>query len=273
MGEIIGASKIARDITEQEQNEEALRRANESLRRSNADLEHFAYSASHDLQEPLRMIAVYSEMVMKRFCGRLGADGDEYLRYIVDGALRMEQLLRDLRMFTHASTGTFEQVAPIDANDSLRRTLDGLRASIEAAGAEIASDKLPFVALHEFQLGQLFQNLIGNALRYRGAAPPRIHVSAEPYGEGWKFCVRDNGIGIEPEYKEQIFGVFKRLHGSAEYPGTGMGLAICQRIVERVGGQLWVESTPGRGSSFFFTLPGVGGESSEGRSAGLSSVD
>ncbi|MCU1233529.1 MAG: sensor signal transduction histidine kinase [Candidatus Solibacter sp.] len=254
-GKIVGASKIARDITEQERNREALRHANELLKRSNSDLEHFAYSASHDLQEPLRMVAVYSEMLLKRFGDQLGAEADEFIGYVINGALRMEQLLKDLRVFTQVSTMTLEPPPLTDANEVLRRSLENLSAAIEDAGASISSDTLPFVRLHEFQLGQLFQNLIGNAMRYRSAAPPLIHVGAERNGRNWRFSVRDNGIGIEPEYKEHIFGMFKRLHGAAQYPGTGMGLAICQRIVERTGGQLWVDSTPGGGSTFFFTIP------------------
>jgi PAS domain S-box-containing protein len=257
-GRIVGASKIARDVSEQERIQEALRAANDSLQRSNADLETFAYSASHDLQEPLRMIAVYSELLIKRFGGQLEPAAEEYIGHIVDGALRMQQLLKDLRAYTQASSMAIEGAQAVDAQVALQRSLENLSAAIAEAGASITFGALPTVAMHEFQLGQLFQNLIGNALRYRSAAVPKIHVAADRCGTFWRFSVKDNGIGIEPRYQEQIFGIFKRLHASAEYPGTGMGLAICQRIVERVGGRLWVESEPGRGSTFLFTVPAAG---------------
>lgn len=253
-GKIIGASKIARDVTEQERIREALQRANESLSRSNADLEHFAYSASHDLQEPLRMVMAYAEMLKHRFGGQLGDKGDLYIGYIVEGASRMERLLHDLRVFTQALGGE-SATENADANEALAESLAGLSAAIEQSGATITSGPLPAVHLHKFQLTQLFQNVLGNAIRYRSQKPPEIHVAAERSAAMWKFSVRDNGIGIDPEYKEQIFGLFKRLHSGAEYPGTGLGLAICQRIVERAGGRIWVEANPGGGSAFFFTVP------------------
>ncbi len=259
-GHVIGASKVARDITEQQQYQHALRTANESLTRSNGDLEQFAYSASHDLQEPLRMVSSYSEMLQKKFGGKLGPSGDQYISYIVGGALRMQQLLRDLQAFTQASALDQQPAHDIDANQALRSALGNLATAIDGSGASITHGELPHVHLHEFQLQQLFQNLIGNAIRYRSPQPPQIHVAAERYGDQSKFSVRDNGIGIDPQYKEQIFGMFKRLHSAAEYPGTGMGLAICQRIVERVGGRIWVESEPGRGSTFLFTVPAAIGQ-------------
>ena len=254
-GKIVGASKIARDVTEQERFQQALRDANALLSRANADLEQFAYSASHDLQEPLRMVSTYCEMLKKRFGGQLGASGDEYIGYILQGAVRMDQLLKDLRAFTQASIIDQEPAQDVDANEALRRALASLTATIAGSGASIANEPLPSVGIHEFQLVQLFQNLIGNAIRYRSHKPPQIHVAAERHGDAWRFSVRDNGIGIDPQYKEQIFGIFKRLHSAAEYPGTGLGLAICQRIVERAGGRIWVESEPGRGSTFYFTIP------------------
>lgn len=257
-GKIVGASKIARDVTEQERSQKALAEANESLSRSNADLEQFAYSASHDLQEPLRMIASYSEMLRRKFGGKLGAAGDEYIGYIVDGATRMEQLLTDLRAFIRASTMSIEPVQDADAGQALCRALAGLKSAIDKSDASITHEALPVVRMHEFQLEQLFQNLVGNAIRYKSQEPPRIQVAAERRGREWRFSVRDNGIGIDPQYKEQIFGMFKRLHSNADYPGTGMGLAICQRIVERAGGRIWVESELGRGSTFFFTVPANG---------------
>jgi hypothetical protein len=255
-GRIVGASKVARDITERVRHEQVLQQANAALKRANADLEQFAYSASHDLQEPLRMIAAYSELLQRKFGGKLGPDADEYIRHTVEGALRMERLLRDLRSYTQVSA--IDQQAPdeIDASAVLEKTLSGLEVSIQESGASIHKGALPRVRMHEFQLEQIFQNLISNAIRYRRHDDaPEIHISATRQGKEWRFAVQDNGIGIDPKFKEQVFGIFKRLHNSGQYPGTGMGLAICQRIVERVGGRIWVESEPGRGSTFYFTVP------------------
>jgi len=254
-GTVVGASKVARDVTERVQHEQALQDANAALRRANSDLQHFAYSASHDLQEPLRTVATYSELLQKTFGGKLGQTGDDYIGHAVRGALRMEALLRDLRTYAQVSTAEYEPKEDQEASDVLKKALANLESSIAETGAQITSTALPRIRIYEFQLEQLFQNLIGNAIRYRGTDPPRIHVAAVRQDREWVFSVQDNGIGIDPQYKEQVFGIFKRLHSSAEYPGTGMGLAICQRIVERLGGRIWVESELGRGSTFFFTVP------------------
>jgi PAS domain S-box-containing protein len=254
-GAIVGASKVARDITEREQQEHVLREANTALTRSNDDLQQFAYSASHDLQEPLRMVSIYGELLQKKFGGKLGAKGDEYIGYTIQGALRMEQLLRDLRTYTQASISGQEATEDIDAGEILNQALVNLGAAIKESGALITRTDLPRLRMHGFQLEQLFQNLIANAIRYRTSAPPRIHVAAVQQSAEWLFSVKDNGIGIHPQYKDQIFGLFKRLHNTSEYPGTGMGLAICERIVERRGGKIWVESEAGRGSTFYFTTP------------------
>jgi len=268
-GVVIGASKIARDITSREQHRReleqsnaaletanaALEKANAALERANVDLQHFAYSASHDLQEPLRMVAAYSGMLKSRFAGQLDETGAQCIEYIALGAEKMRQLLNDLLAFTRVSAIDPADAKPIDAGEALNGALKALDPAIHESGAVITRGPLPAVRLHEFQLHQLFQNLIGNAIRYRGSDPPRIHVAAERSGDYWLFSFQDNGIGIDPQYKEQIFEMFRRLHGPAEYPGTGMGLAICQRIVERSGGRIWVESEPGRGSTFFFTIP------------------
>jgi len=251
----VGAAKVARDITAQKRHEEALRQANAVLRRANEDLQQFAYSASHDLQEPLRMVAIYSELLRAEFGSKLGPLGDEYIGHTIQGALRMEQLLRDLRAYTVASTSQQAPTKDVDAEAVLNKALTDLESVIKSSGASISRTPLPRVRLHEFQLEQLFQNLIGNAIRYKGSEPPRIAVSAKEQGHEWLFSVEDNGIGIDPQYKEQVFDLFKRLHSVAEYPGTGMGLAICKRIVERAGGRIWVESASGKGSTFFFTLP------------------
>jgi PAS domain S-box-containing protein len=254
-GRIVGASKVARDITDKVRHEEALEAANTALKRANADLEQFAYSASHDLQEPLRMVAAYSQLLQKRFGGQLGPTGDEIIGHTVQGALRMERLLRDLRMYTQVSASEEEPPEEVDADEILKRTLTSLQVAIGDSGATVSSTELPRVYIHEFQLEQLFQNLISNAIRYRSADPPRIRVSAEREGREWRFSVEDNGIGIDPRFQSQVFGIFKRLHSASEYPGTGMGLAICKRIVERAGGRIWVESELGGGSTFYFTVP------------------
>ncbi len=230
-------------------------RAVTELTRSNADLEQFAYSASHDLQEPLRMVSIYSQMLQRKLGDKVGAPGGEYLGHIVTGVTRLEQLLRDLRAFIQASATNEESPQDVDAAEALRCAIANLTVVIESSGASITHEPLPCVRMHEFQMEQLFQNLIGNAIRYRSQETPQIQVTAEACGQEWKFSVRDNGIGIDPRYKDQIFGVFKRLHSSADYPGTGMGLAICKRIVERTGGRIWVESELGRGSTFSFTVP------------------
>jgi light-regulated signal transduction histidine kinase (bacteriophytochrome) len=228
---------------------------NAALRRSNADLQHFAYSASHDLQEPLRMVASFSELLQRKFGGQLGSVGDDYIRRIVEGAKRMDTLLRDLRIFTQVSTQDQDPTEDLDANKVLQISLANLAAAIEESGAAIVSTALPPLRMHEFELEQILQNLIGNAIRYRGDESPKIEIAAVCQHSNWLFSVKDNGIGIAREFQEEIFGMFKRLHGVAEYPGTGMGLAICQRIIERTGGRIWVESELGRGSTFYFTVP------------------
>jgi len=254
-GAVIGASKVARDITERHTQDQALRQANAALSRSNADLQQFAYSASHDLQEPLRMISTYSELLREEFGGKLGPDGDKYIGYTIQGALRMAQLLKDLRVYTLASTSGQAPTEDIDAGIILHKALANLEAAIKDSGASITLAALPHVRIFDFQLEQLFQNLIGNAIRYKSSEPPRIHVAVVRQENDWLFSVQDNGIGIDPQYQEQVFGLFTRLHSAAEYPGTGLGLAICRRIIERGGGRIWVESELGRGSTFFFTIP------------------
>lgn len=257
-GRIVGASKIARDVTEQERSQQALRQLNATLARANADLEQFAYSASHDLQEPLRMVSTYGELLQRKFSGQLGEAGEEYIEYILTGATKMEQLLKDLRALIRASTPTPAKMEHVNANQALDRALTNLTAVIQESGASVTHDSLPPVLVNALQLEQLFQNLISNAVRYRSDEPPRIHITATESNDGcWIFSVQDNGIGIDAQYKEYIFGIFKRLHSAAEYPGTGMGLAICKRIVEGAGGRIWVESERGRGSTFLFTIGGA----------------
>ena len=242
------------DITERKQAEAALAAAHEELKRSNSELEQFAYVASHDLQEPLRMVSSYTQLVMKRYGERLDGDAKEFMNYVVDGAARMKQLIEDLLAYSRVGTKG-KEFKPTPVENALRRAVTNLRAAIEESGAEVTHDPLPTVDADEVQLGQLFQNLMGNGLKFRGAERPHIHVSCAEKDGAFEFRVRDNGIGIEPQYFERIFMLFQRLHTKGDYPGTGIGLAICKKVVERHGGRIWVESEPGKGSSFIFTLP------------------
>jgi len=248
------------DITDRKQAESALREAHEELKRSNAELEQFAYVASHDLQEPLRMVASYSQLLGRRYESKLDSDAREFMAYIVDGATRMKQLIEDLLAYSRVGIKS-QDFKPVSSEAALSRALFNLRTAIEEAGAVVTHDTMPTVQADEVQLGQLFQNLMGNALKFRSASVPRIHVSVSEKEAEWEFAVRDNGIGIEPQYYERIFMVFQRLHNKGEYPGTGIGLAICKKVVERHGGRIWVESRPGEGSSFHFTLPKPRGDS------------
>jgi PAS domain S-box-containing protein len=241
------------DITERKQAEAALRAAHEELKRSNAELEQFAYVASHDLQEPLRMVASYTQLLGRRYDAKFDADGREFMSYIVDGATRMKQLIEDLLAYSRVGTKG-QDFRPVAVEGALRKALFNLRLAIEEAGAVVTYDALPTVSADEAQVVQLLQNLIGNALKFRSASVPRIHVGVAEVNSEYQIEVRDNGIGIEPQYYERIFMVFQRLHNKGEYPGTGIGLAICKKVVERHGGRIWVESRAGEGSSFYFTL-------------------
>jgi PAS domain S-box-containing protein len=228
--------------------------SNEALRQSNDDLNQFAYAASHDLQEPLRMVALYSQFLEKQYAVQLDQKARQYLSFIVSGAQRMELLLRDLLAYSQLGALSEERPGLVDCAAVMEKVLLNLRASIEQNGAIVTFDRLPTIHAHEIRLVQLLQNLVGNGIKYRRSDLPQIHVTAQRRDADWLFSVRDNGIGIKPEYAQQVFGIFKRLHGNT-YPGTGIGLAVCQRIVERYGGRIWVESAPGEGSVFCFTLP------------------
>lgn len=237
-----------------QRSQNALRHSNEELRLMNEDLNQFARSASHDLQEPLRMISIYSQLLGRKLKGQLDVRTEEYLRYVLGGASRMENLIRDLLSFTQISNTGEEPASTTDAQQALQDALSNLAAAIEDAGASVAYSPLPSVRITRVHLTQLFQNFISNAVKYRSGTP-RIGIAVERCQNQWRFSVSDNGIGIAEQHHQEIFGLFKRLHTAAEYSGTGLGLAICQRIVQRAGGQIWVESKLGKGSTFFFTLP------------------
>jgi PAS domain S-box-containing protein len=242
------------DVTERKRAEEELQRTLDELRHSNAELEEFAYVASHDLQEPLRGIAGLAQLLQRRYQGQLDSRADEYIDHIVDGTQRMQTLINDLLAYSRVGHRG-EVIQPIDASVALRATLENLSAAIHEYGATITNENLPTVRADATQLIQLFQNLMGNALKFRSERPPQIHIGVTDAGDFWQFSVCDNGIGIEPQYFERIFLVFQRLHTRREYRGTGIGLAICKKIIERYGGRIWVESQAGQGSSFYFTLP------------------
>lgn len=243
------------DVTERVRAEEALKKTLEALERSNQELEQFAYVASHDLQEPLRMVSSYTQLLAQRYRGELDADANEFIGFAVDGANRMQQLINDLLAYSRVNTrgGPFD---PTDCSTALGRARANLSVAIEESGALVTNDDLPTLWADKTQLVQVFQNLIGNAIKFRGEQPPRVHVSARQEGDEWLFSIRDNSIGIDAQYFERIFVIFQRLHGR-EHTGTGIGLAICQRIVERHGGRIWVESEPGKGSIFYFTIPKI----------------
>ena len=235
------------DITER-------KKAHQELARSNAELEQFASVASHDLQEPLRTISSYTQLLERRYGKRLEGEAVEFMRYIVDGAARMKQLIEDLLAYSRAGAPA-RQMQKASVQAALSRALENLKGALADSGGTVSHDPLPSVLGDELQLGQVFQNLIGNALKFRGKDAPRIHVGVKDADTTWEIAVKDNGIGIEPKYFERVFQIFQRLHAMGEYPGTGIGLAICKKVVERHGGRIWVESTPGQGSSFLFTLP------------------
>jgi light-regulated signal transduction histidine kinase (bacteriophytochrome) len=241
------------DITQRKIVENKLAVTMDKLKQSNAELEQFAYVASHDLQEPLRMVASYVQLLERRYKGKLDSDADEFINYAVDGANRMRGLIDDLLTYSRVSR-LGKPFEPVDLEATMEIVLSNLQASIRDANAVITHDKLPNIIADSGQLAQLFQNLIGNAIKFHGKEPPHIHVSVKSQETEYLFSVKDNGIGIDPQYFDRLFKIFQRLHTKQEYPGSGIGLVICKKIVERHGGRIWLESQVGKGSTVYFTL-------------------
>jgi signal transduction histidine kinase len=251
VGRELGEARMRR---ERRRSQEQLRLSVAELARSNAELEQFAYVVSHDLQEPLRMVASYVQLLEERYKDQLDSSAREFIAYAVDGATRMKQMIADLLAYSRVGRNG-KPIEVVACEAALGRACADLRASITESAAEISHGPLPSVPGDAAQFTHLFQNLIGNAIKFRSQAPPRVHVSAERAGEEWVFSVRDNGIGLDPQFADRIFMVFQRLHSHEDYPGTGIGLAIARKIVEHRGGRIWVESEPGKGATFRFTVP------------------
>ena len=250
---------IIEDITERKHAEEQLKKMNTELMRSNEDLQQFAYVASHDLQEPLRMVSSYVQLLARRYRDKLDEDAHDFIDFAVDGVTRMQTLINDLLQYSRVSTRG-KPFTQTNISKVLEKTIRNLKVALEESGAVIKYKSLPTVPADESQLLQVFQNLIGNSIKFRGNNPPEIHVSAKKQNNHWVFSIRDNGIGIEPQYSDRIFVIFQRLHRKKEYPGSGIGLTISKKIIERHGGGIWFESEPGKGTTFYFTLPEKGGK-------------
>jgi signal transduction histidine kinase len=245
---------LQQEIAERRRTERILERRATELERSNAELQQFAYVASHDLQEPLRSIAGYTRLLAKRYQGKLDKEADEFIAFAIAGAERMQELISDLLVYARVGTrGTPPQ--PADMGVLVHKVIDGMHSALQQWGAEIICEDLPTIHVDQSQLGQLFQNLISNGLKFRAERPPRIHISATQKGADWLFSVADNGIGVEKEFLERIFEMFQRLHERDKYEGSGIGLAIARKVVHRHGGRIWAESELGKGTTFFFTIP------------------
>ena len=256
VGKIIGASKIVRDIRQRKETDQKLFKLTEELRRSNTELQQFAYVAAHDLREPLRTIISYTNLLAEEHEGKLSLDAQENMDFIVDAGKRMQQLISDLLTYSRIDTQT-KPFAPTNCEAVLVQTVASMKISIKEVKGKITHDPLPTVMADSLQFSELFLNLIGNALKFHGEKAPQIHISARRSdgGDEWLFSVKDNGIGINSSACDRVFQMFQRLHGMSEYSGTGIGLAVCKKIVERHGGRIWFESTPGQGTVFFFTIP------------------
>jgi PAS domain S-box-containing protein len=254
-GEIVGTFGISRDITRQKESDLEAKNLTAALKRSNQELEEFASVASHDLQEPLRMISGYLKLIVQRYQDRLDQDGQEFIAFAVDGAQRMQAMINDLLSYSRVTTQG-KTFSLIETEAVLQRALLNLKVAVDEAGARVTHEAMPAAMGDERQIERLFQNLIGNGLKYRRPGDvPEIHVSAQKKDSEWVFGIRDNGIGIDPKYFDRIFGIFQRLHTREQYAGTGIGLAVCKKTVERHGGRIWVESEEGKGATFYFTLP------------------
>ena len=251
---VTGVVKVLRDITDRNEAEERLSQQTKALQQSNEDLRRFAYAASHDLQEPLRIVASYTQLLLRKCEGKLDEDSKQFAHYIVTGVERMLNLIRELLDYSRLTDQVVHPAAPVDSNTVLGLALQHLQFKIAQSRAIITFDRLPTVLIHENGLLQVFQNLIGNAVKYCETTP-QVHIWAEREQGNWRFAVRDNGIGIAPKHHERIFGLFQRLHSASEYSGSGIGLATCKRIIEQAGGKIWVESSEGSGSTFYFMLP------------------
>jgi light-regulated signal transduction histidine kinase (bacteriophytochrome) len=255
LAEQIGSALYRALLQQQiEQSNQDLQRRAAELVEANTQLEQFAYVASHDLQEPLRMVTSYLQLIEKRYKDKLDADGEEFIGFAVDGAMRMKRMIDGLLAYSRVSTRS-QPLEPINCEDLLAQTLSNLQVAIQERDALITHDPLPTVMADGTQMMAVFQNLVGNAIKFHAGRQPHIHISAERRKDEWLFSVCDNGIGIAPEHSERIFAIFSRLHTQATYPGTGIGLAICKKVVERHGGRIWVESRPGEGSTFLFSIP------------------
>jgi len=249
-----GLSVFFQDVSQRKQIEEEIRRNNQALARVNEDLEQFAYSMGHDLREPLRTVTSFCQLLQRKYSGQFGAEADEMLGYCLAAAGRMNALINDLLAYMRAGSAQ-EMIEPVAMEAAMQASVENLRTAIEETAAKITHDRMPVIRIAGVHAQQIFQNLIGNALKYRSSRPPKVHVGARKEGGDWIFSVADNGIGIEPQYQSQIFGLFQRLGADGGRSGTGIGLALCKKLVERYGGRIWVESELGRGSTFFFTIP------------------
>ena len=245
------------DITEIKKTEEELKRISEELARSNAELKDFAYIASHDLKKPLQSIESFANLLARRYKGKLDAKADEFISYIVEGVQRLQILIKDLLEYSQIETKA-KNITPTDCSFIVEEAMSNLKTAMDESNAVVTYNKLPTIMSDPQQIISLFQNLIDNAIKFRSNKAPRVRISADRKGNEWLFSIRDNGIGIDPENFEKIFVMFQRLHGSADFPGTGIGLSICKKIIERHGGRIWVESEPGKGATFFFVIPSIG---------------